>query len=445
MQETVLARKVLLVCGSEIVAWDDIVAIDEWSKSIPTSMKAPSFIDEGIWRLFASQSKFNPTPIRRNQILRNAWHQQKSKPQLEPLGLQVLEIGTIDLHATDPRDKVYGFLALTQADIEPDYAKPVKEVFLEATLKFLGSYGLTRTLDLTYIDHGRDLDLPSWVVDWRTQKKRMGESDARIEDDRFERGPSSFRFDLSTPGILVVYGTRLCRITEVEPEPSMDDKYVPFIEMLWRLCRKSLGRYGQRTYRTGVPPLQAILRLVLDNEDPLNNLNPIIIPSDAFFQLGAAFAGLLCTRVRGGTIGSSISERCQLNLPKLGFAGDQNFAKTFSKQFLGDTAVLGPWADASEIYRDTVGYFKVLERITRNLHENRFFHTEDGYLGIGPNIVRTNDIVCALKGCQFPVILRQVESHFVLVGTCLIQGLMDGELRKTLEENEVTIQKFMIH
>jgi hypothetical protein len=408
-------------------------------------MKAPAFIDERAWRLFASQSKFNPKPIRRNQILRNVWHRQKSKPQLEALGLQVLEIGLVDLQATDPRDKVYGFLALTQADINPDYAKPVKEVSLEATLKFLGSYGLTRTLNLTHIDHGRDLDLPSWVVDWRTQKKRMGINDARGEKDHLERGLNSFRFDISAPGILVVYGTRLCRIREVETEPSMDDKYARLVEMIWRLCRKSLGIYRERTYRTGIPILQAILRLVLDDEDPLDNLGTINVPSDAFFRLGAAFAGLLSTRVREGDIGISNREICQLNLPKLGLAGDHNFAKTFSKKFLGDTDVLGPWADASEIYRDIADYFKVLERIERNLHWDRFFHTEDGYLGIGPNIVHTNDIVCALKGCQFPVILRQVESHFVLVGTCLIQGLMDGELRKALEENDGAIQEFMIY
>jgi hypothetical protein len=225
----------------------------------------------------------------------------------------------------------------------------------------------------------------------------------------------------------------------------MDDKSISFVEMIWRLCRKSLGRYSGRTYRTGIPVLQAILRLVLDDEDPLNNLSPINIPSHGFFRLGAAFVGLLCTRVRGENTGSSIPKRCQLNLPRLGFAGDPNFATTFSKQFLGETAVLGPWPDASEIYRDTTDYFKVLERITTNLHDNQFFHTEDGYLGIGPNIVHINDIVCSLKGCQFPVILRQVESHFVLVGTCWIQGLMDGELRKTLEENEGTIQEFMVH
>jgi hypothetical protein len=414
VQETVLARKVLLVCGSEIVAWDDIVAIDEWSESIPTLMKAPDFIDEGVWRLFASRGIFNPTPIIRNQILRDVWHQRKSKPwkwslATEALGLLVLQIG-IDLQATDPRDKVYGFLALTQADINPDYVKPVKDVFLEATSKFLGSNGLTNTLNLTYIDHERDPGLPSWVVDWRGSKEKMSISHARRENDRLERGPNNFRFDVSTSGILVVYCTRLCRIDEVEPGPPMDALDGGFVEVIWRLCQKSLGRYREQIYRTGIPILQTILRLVLDDEDPLNNLSTIIIPGDAFFRLGAAFAGLLCALVSGEDIGSSILEKIRLNLLRLGLAGDQNFAKTFSQQFLGDTAVLGPWADASEIYRDygdTVDYLKVLERIIMNLSEKQFFHMEDGYLGIGPKIVHTNDIVCALKGCQFPVILRQ--------------------------------------
>jgi hypothetical protein len=424
-------------------------AIDEWSMSIPTSMKAPDFIDESVWRLFASQGIFKPKPIVRNQILRDIWHHRKSKPWLstEALGILVLEIG-LDLQATDPRDKVYGFLALAQTDINPDYAKPVKEVFLEATLKFLGSHGLTRTLNLTHIDHGKDLDLPSWVIDWSGSKEKISISHAHRENEVLERGASNFRFDVSTPGILVVYGMRLCRISEVEPGPPMDALDGGFVEMIWRLCRKSLGRYREQTYRTGIPILQAILRLLLDDKDPLNKLGAVNIPSDAFFRLGATFVGLLCTLVSGEAIGSSIRENFQLNLPKLGLAGDQNFTKTFSKQFLGDTAALGPWADASEIYRGygySVEYLKVLDRIMKNLDEKQFFHTEDGYLGIVPDIVHTNDIVCALKGCRFPVILRQVESHFVLVGTCLIQGLMDGKLRKALEENDGAIQEFMIH
>ena len=37
------------------------------------------------------------------------------------------------------------------------------------------------------------------------------------------------------------------------------------------------------------------------------------------------------------------------------------------------------------------------------------------------------DVVAVVVGCNVPVILREKESHFELVPTCFVLGLMDGE------------------
>jgi hypothetical protein len=37
------------------------------------------------------------------------------------------------------------------------------------------------------------------------------------------------------------------------------------------------------------------------------------------------------------------------------------------------------------------------------------------------------DINCILEGCPVPVVLREVDAHFVLVGTCFVKGFIDGE------------------
>lgn len=51
-------------------------------------------------------------------------------------------------------------------------------------------------------------------------------------------------------------------------------------------------------------------------------------------------------------------------------------------------------------------------------------------LGLGPENTAKGDIVCILNGCSVPVILRQKNDGWSLVGECFVYGLMDGEAMK---------------
>jgi len=64
-------------------------------------------------------------------------------------------------------------------------------------------------------------------------------------------------------------------------------------------------------------------------------------------------------------------------------------------------------------------YVKVVE-----LHcgYRRFFFTEKGYLGLGPNKIEAQDQVCIIFGGKTPFILRKVEEHYKLIGEAYIHG-----------------------
>ena len=62
----------------------------------------------------------------------------------------------------------------------------------------------------------------------------------------------------------------------------------------------------------------------------------------------------------------------------------------------------------------------------------RFFETTEGYLGVVPQGAKPGDLICLAKGCDSMLVLRQVERHFVLVGTCYGAGLFDGEFATLL-------------
>lgn len=69
----------------------------------------------------------------------------------------------------------------------------------------------------------------------------------------------------------------------------------------------------------------------------------------------------------------------------------------------------------------------------------RPFSTRSGYLGMGPQSLRTNDIVVLLQGAATPFLLRPRRDgrHYKLVGEVYVHGIMDGEFcreQKPLEE-----------
>ena len=65
--------------------------------------------------------------------------------------------------------------------------------------------------------------------------------------------------------------------------------------------------------------------------------------------------------------------------------------------------------------------------------------TEKGYLGLAPEHVHTGDLVIIMMGSQVPLVLREVQQHYVFVGDAFIDGVMDGEAWAERDETEKKI------
>jgi len=68
----------------------------------------------------------------------------------------------------------------------------------------------------------------------------------------------------------------------------------------------------------------------------------------------------------------------------------------------------------------------------------RLILTQKKYLGLAPEHVAPGDVVTILMGAQLPIILRRVESHYILIGEAYVHGIMDGEAMPK-EENDVHV------
>jgi len=61
--------------------------------------------------------------------------------------------------------------------------------------------------------------------------------------------------------------------------------------------------------------------------------------------------------------------------------------------------------------------------------QQTFFLTNSGYMGLGAIGLRPRDLVCLIKGCTFPLLLRPVcNRSYAMVGPAYIYGMMSGEL-----------------
>jgi hypothetical protein len=67
------------------------------------------------------------------------------------------------------------------------------------------------------------------------------------------------------------------------------------------------------------------------------------------------------------------------------------------------------------------------------LVEKNIITTKAGRLGLSMKKAREGDQVAILQGCKVPLLLRTSSIGLRLVGACYIDGLMDGEAMRSLD------------
>ena len=73
------------------------------------------------------------------------------------------------------------------------------------------------------------------------------------------------------------------------------------------------------------------------------------------------------------------------------------------------------------------------------------FHMVDGRIGKAWDSAKPDDVVCIILGFDVPLVLRQVDNHYELIGSCYIDGIMEGQAMKELEEGKVELETFDLH
>ncbi|KAK4211138.1 hypothetical protein QBC37DRAFT_19744 [Rhypophila decipiens] len=292
------------------------------------------------------------------------------------LGYLLRNLATLD--CSEPRDKIYGLLALLPQSlvhqIKPDYDIPTKMykhvVLLDATYSGRFRLWFDHIVSVEEPPESRDQN-PSWVPDW-TLKWRYYNG---LGIHQWASGCSRAHFTYQNPGTLVVEGVicgTVSTISDIAPKYSLgSEDSLPQRLQAWIT---SLGTLHNGIYQpTGEP---ASLALVA-------NLT------------GLRYAERLVS----------------VQVPRL-----EEWTK-----ILGIST--GPGEFMGMLSLDS--FIRVVLSVVSN---RRYITTEEGFMGFAPTFTQSGDKVVVLLGCDSPFILRPLPNGgYRLLGQAIIYGLQDAE------------------
>jgi len=408
----------VLTAAAEVLSWIDS---DQPSASNPELFK----IDTGtIYHVTHSYSR----PALNNRWL-NDYH----------IGWHDLEVVTAlsEGACADPRDHIYGVVSLFRRSdrYEIDYTLSEAEVFSDFTKHCLWEVPDVDLLcefrpatEFAHAHHDPPSGLPSWCPGWSVAQRRsnmvlgdcgFGWRAGTLKDFLYTE---SSRLTLAVEGV-IVSRVRLCNEASLKVVQSGNDGRC---DLRWCEHRKDLCHYFElqglkidhsakdaivRIFKRMIPPRELWMRLLStgstrDSPYKLEEVLRQIQPDDLVALLAPVYLREVDPELFQAATFEVDARLSQEDYPYI----RKEFARV-----LGDYG-RGTW----------------------------LFVTEDGMQGAGYPGIQQGDLVCIVYGSKEPQILHRVdgddEGHYLLMGSCNVDGLMYGEGL----EMGLTEQKFIL-
>lgn len=328
------------------------------------------------------------------------------------------------VHASDPKDKVYGFLNLMDANltalIKPDYTASIVDIytdFAKATIHASGSLDVIRHC---YPSSNREL--PSWIPDWTVEVTATA---LTISNTPFTASGSS----MANPRYLNNSKLMSCRGFQVDDIDGMgcmwskgwsSESVVPTIgsgnpygcneavrDALWKTMVVGRNTYSEPLNEdySSLLATPTLGEAQFDADDPMRQLitSNIFDWCVSFLQGNSAFK--IC--------GREVSDY---------FVDGSRSGANIDRVHLRDALM----------QRDRVILYR------------RLITTKRGYVGMALETIRRDDVIYVLLGCSVPVVLRPVGEHFEFVGECYIHGIMEGEAMEWLTTEECQLENIVL-
>lgn len=345
--------------------------------------------------------------------------------------LQLLTL-TRPFVASDFRDKIYGILGVPTTDsdpdageplLQPDYTKTLSEVYIDCSSAIIRSTQNLRLL--SYVQHGQSrkahisaliaadqtlVKVPSWVPRWhqyfaRTlappeQEPKTFKAFASLKS---ELEPRTHMRGLE----LITHGAQITRV-----------KTVSRIIKNFETWRHTSAKTANKLWVEFLEPLQAS---TTDRTEPYCTLSTLLTAGKDW---------------SGGIIEDKEQH----------FADFLEFMHQTQGRHTQTDRTDGPLSQQPNMLQDSLSRLQTdltllpipklgqahcfQEAMRGACTWRRLIVTEDGHVGLGPQVTEPGDLVFILKDAIMPLLLRPEADggKFKLVGEAYIQGMMFGEL-----------------
>ena len=352
----------------------------------------------------------------------------------------------------DPRDKVYGLIGLMADDVGkrlvPDYSISPCEVYIEIAKVYMQSY---QSLDpIREGNPWAQTKTPSWVAHWMWDGGRC--SLARIENRLW--GPAwlsgNLGPDYSSYQPYEASGRRACEIYFPETGLLKCSGFV--IDSIAGLSARGRGYFA---WSKGTIKQPKERKSIYGNSKQT---------AKALYQT------LVADRIAGGKK-SSDRQSSILNLPSTFEVAEPQSEQKGWTWLASQEEYYFRWEEwrkanrnfqlghciLHDLFSDTLpadaleeDYTEVYSCFDQTCQKRRFMLTANGYMGWAPdNIYRSaqdqtkvRDLIAILFGCSTPIIIRTFGEHFQVIGEAYVQGIMDGEAMKFLNQGKFKREEF---
>lgn len=457
-QEVVLAPRLhLFSSGDMTLSRQDLIVVDESfrkldlrSKSEKGEVQRPEFLCETVWDVLV---RFPPND--RIDAIREAMAMMAQRTTLssaqQPWAIPLRSAGRKEafaadsLVATDPKDYIYGLLAISGIPMKPNYTKSDTEVYTDFVEGWMKSSREARVnglvdrlllipplnfLSLAGVGYfGSSDDFPSWAPNFPRnalqEVTKLSFHVPKFWNFRREGRSNHPHLDRDTRS-LVVWGAVIEPVLHTSnfaipasfnsmPDSGKFEAIQKLVLDFGHFFRRYTSRHPHDI--SGIPSWQTIARLIFKKISSVTR--PMV------YSL-LALAALMSRNVEDNPPdGLGDQDSPDSFIFPSGWE-TQLYRRTFpDKDHLKRLGLSeNPLADKESQMDEVLLHVNV---IFKRMVDRSIFETTRGYLGRGPLDVREGDLLCILKDYDQPVLLRKNGDHYAFVGTVFVGNLNQEE------------------
>lgn len=420
IQEFTLGKHVSFQASGTSVDYNAILSFAiKWNRFVKNTSDTKSwFLEDGEVKLDLVMSR-----IERMQILRSTFGPfvGNNRPNRDRRISEFFRIlsDSRDRQATDPRDRVYGLLALLDLtfgrdfSIHPDYTLHPGVVYTQFAFEYMKASCSLLLLEQTCQSVNSITSIPSWVPDW-TSPYDFGTERSRVMlfRDRPFRASGRKQFDASLVNQRWLASSAhlfdtVDIVGNINEMTFYTTDFLPTLTVIedWEeLCENVLGPFNQTQYATGLE------------------------------TVGAAFWRTVVT--------DRMSPEFQFQPTRL--------ARALKRELREHEAV----------YPHTRRFTSETTAMRNSIGKRRLVFTRKGYLALAPPDTEPGDRIFILAGGNVAYVLRELPQEqrtyafdslnvdcdaaalnpqslgYSYIGDCYVQGIMYGEATETLRDRD---------